>query len=181
MAVISTDDCSSREGTLIPVARSSNAPAPLLLGLTYWDQSPVDLQQLGVLTQFAASQQVAAQFQPTLGGLIFITPFGDAPGAAELTFIANRKCGEQFGYSGENLLKHYRRWRLQPDSDETKYPAIVAIGDVTFRAFLTGMSFAGSANDRSQLIQGKLQLTLWLGEVPADPEYGGTIEWGWLS
>jgi hypothetical protein len=181
MAVIAGDNCLSREGSLIPVTRSDAAPAPLLLGFAQWGQSPVQLQSLGVLTQFATTQQVAAQFQNTLGGLIFVTPFGDAPGAAELTFLANRKCRDSFVGAGVPLLKYYKDWRLQPQKEATKYPAIVAVGDVTFRAFITGMSLGAATSAESSIIQGKLQLTLWLGEVPQAPEYGGTIEWGWLS
>lgn len=151
MAVL-IPSCEGSPGRSIPVL-IPNGVAPLVFSVDG------DVLDLGVTTRVDASQQVAAQFQPSLNDAIFVTPFGDQPGRIGITFVANRECLEP---ANENLavIEYYLANRILPT--ENKVPLIITIGSSTFRGYVTALQLGAQAPVAgSPLVQGSIIFTAW--------------------
>lgn len=160
--------CGANTGRLI--ARSENYVAPLTMAIQYESGSQAVVGDIGVAVGVQVSMEILAQFRNALSSAIYVTPFGDRPGSIAVTFIANEEeCGTSgSGANNANLgvLDHYITNRLLPNvnnglsSGSGRLPATVSIGGAAFRAFLTGVSLDGSAQD-VPLIRGTLKFTAW--------------------
>ena len=160
--------CAGVGGRLIDLGEI-DAVAPLSLGLAYDNGDvEIDLVEIGVTIGVQAQQQVQAQIQPAIGGTVFVTPFGDAPGVVQIAFIANKECEDEFAGQGISVIQHYFNRRAIPRQAggvpigpaAGGLPAIIVIGNNTFRAFLTGLQLSASTSD-TPLIQGSLIFTAW--------------------
>lgn len=170
--------CSGGGGRLIAV--DTQSATPLALSLKYTEelslaellaqQSPqvnsgpivVNAQEtlirLGIATSVQCAQQVVAQFQKALNTAIYITPFGDAVGDAQIKFIVNRKCEDGADVSGFDVIQHYLDRRLL--TTKNKLPATLVIGSGTFQGFLVGLMINGQSGD-IPVVEGTLQFKAW--------------------
>ncbi len=151
MAVV-IPSCAGSPGRSIPILVPDGV-APLTFSI---DGDTLDL---GVATRIEATQQVAAQFQPSLNSAIFVTPFGDQPGRCAVSFVANRECLDPSS-NDIRVIEYYLANRILPDNNKT--PLIITIGVSTFRGYTTAMSFSSQAPaGGSPLVQGTILFTAW--------------------
>ncbi len=168
--------CPGGGGRLI--ALDTQTAAPMALSLTYTEDSSLflfdqqnpffnsgtvlntneTLIRLGIATAVQCSQQVIAQFQKALDTAIYITPFGDAVGDAQIKFIANRKCDNSADVSGFDVIQHYMDRRLL--TTRNKLPCTLVIGSGTFKGFLVGLLINGQSGD-VPVVEGTLQFKVW--------------------
>lgn len=165
--------CSGGGGRLIAI--NTTSATPLALSLKYTedinlqvvnnlpaDGTTITLVQtiipLGIATSVNCTQAVVAQFQKALDTAIYITPFGDAVGNAQIKFIANRKCDDGAEVNGFDVIQHYLERRLL--TTKNKLPATLVIGSGTFQGFLMGLLLNGMAGD-IPVVEGTLQFRAW--------------------
>ncbi len=114
----------------------------------------------GVLTSIQIQQGVAAQFQPSLDGVLYVTPFGDKLGTATAGFILNPElCGK--GDSGrgiDSFMRTYAEKRLSPANVK---PLRLTIGNTTYRGFAIGLRIDANA-DNGYMIRGTLDFVAWV-------------------
>lgn len=146
--------CAGVGGRLIKLEVGGDTVAPLDI-----DLGGVDISEFGVAVGLEMSQEVQAQFQPSLDDAIYITPFGDSPGNIAITFVANRECGED-AESTNKFITTYLNQRMRPDNAQA---LVVSVGGNAFYAFVTGMRLNASTAD-TPVVQGTLILTAWSSE-----------------
>ena len=160
MAVVTPNTCGSPLGRMVAVRAPNAAP----VSVTFDGINP---QSLGLCTQLLIDQQVIAQFQNTFDDYIYITPFGDKPGAIVLSFIINKSCPETV--AAFNAIDFYVQRRLRPSylgvSNNTvvlfqSTPIIVAINSLTLRGFVTGLKVDASTAQWA-LVSAQLLMTGW--------------------
>ncbi len=158
MAVIAP--CANAGGRLVPIQTKSPVQ-PLTLAIEF-DGQPIQLANIGVATRVQMGMQVAAQFQNALSDVIYITPFGDAPGQIAITFIANRLCGETVPTF--DVIQAYLSNRILPGTATTTgqriRPLSIAVGSAAFRGYNVGLAFDAESSG-VQMIKGTLQFTAW--------------------
>lgn len=158
MAVIAP--CSAAGGRLVPI-RTRGLVQPLTLAVQYEGQ-PIRLADIGVVTRVQMGMQVATQFQNALSDVIYITPFGDAPGQIAITFVANRLCQENI--PSFDVIQAYLENRILPGTatapGQRIRPLTVSVGSAAFRAYNVGLAFDAESSG-VQMLKGTLQFTAW--------------------
>jgi hypothetical protein len=143
-------------GRMIKVALSADNPAPLLVTV-----NGKELVSLGVAIQVQASQGVAAQFQNSFNGNIYVIPFGDSPGEVRITFIMNKICDSTQNSNSTAAFEYYLKQRLSPSNTK---PGTVVIGSVALTSFVIGFSLSAQAQE-STMVTGTLVLRAWPGNT----------------
>lgn len=165
--------CSGVPGKII--ATSSATAAPMAMTIDAQFRIPGSgtvfetdgLTTLGLCTNLDLQQSVSAQFQNTFNNTIYVTPFGDLPGTAAVSFIINPSCASPTGLSG-TVINDYFTYRLQPSyyngATLVRSPNIwLSIGaerPITLYGYLIGLNLRGSSS-QSIMIQGTLFMKVW--------------------
>jgi hypothetical protein len=167
--------CSSALGRLS--VYTTTAPAPVVVTFDYptqtsssnavtWTANPQPLRTIGLATGLRLGQEVAAQFQPAFDASIYVTPFGDLPGAVEIDFLANRNCDES--NEALDIIQQYLRMRLLP-TEITSYPTFqirhtprqtITIGRSAFTGYITKLDFTAQTQDAIS-IGARLSMKAW--------------------
>lgn len=114
---------------------------------------------MGIVTDLATTQQVAAQFQQSLDRAVYVVPFGDAIGTIRATLLLNNNCSGDD--TAGSFIKHYAGNRLSPS---TVQPGKLIIGSTPFIGFATGFSLTASVSGGHNVI-GTLDFAAWLAEA----------------
>lgn len=164
--------CDETPGKLIKT--TAKAVAPMSMTIEVQDRTSFvntvtnteRLTTLGLCTSVQIEQQVAAQFQNTFDNTIYVTPFGDLPGTASISFIINASAESMPGFSG-TAITDYFKYRLQPSYYS---PALVrtpniwltvgGTNPVTLYGYLIGIQIRGSTG-QSSIVEGTLSMKVW--------------------
>lgn len=137
------------------VAIQANNPQGII-----FDFGPV--QTTGVVISFSADGSIAAQFQPSLDGSVYITPFGDNIGHMTVDVLLNAQCGATSnGLGADNVSKFlqvYEDTRLSPSNPVA---SSIVIGQQSFTGYAIGFKLNGSSENGSML-RGQLEFIAWM-------------------
>jgi hypothetical protein len=144
---------STAPGTLVAI--EANNPQGVI-----FDFGPV--QTTGVVIGFNASGSVAAQFQPSLNGSVYVTPFGDNVGKMSIDLLLNSACSGSSDTLGPDnvsgFLQVYQNTRLSPDNP---IPSTLIIGQQSFTGYAIGFQLTGSS-DNGNMLRGQLEFVAWM-------------------
>ena len=146
-----SDIFNATPGTLVAI------PTDQPQGIIF-DFGPV--QATGVVIGFALDGSVAAQFQPSLDGAVYITPFGDNVGNLVVDVLLNSQCTADGSVSQDtvsNFLNVYQTQRLSPTNPT---PSVLIIGQKAFVGFAIAFTLNGSSENGS-MIRGQLKFVAW--------------------
>lgn len=164
---------SETPGKIITTTAKSVAPLTLVIETQYRTPGTnvvfktEHLSTLGLCTGLDIQQSVAAQFQNTFENTIYVTPFGDLPGTASVSFILNATKASVPGVSG-TAISDFFRYRLQPSyyvsSTLYRSPNIMlsvgGVDPIKLYGYLIGMQLKGSTGG-SLLVEGVLHMKVW--------------------
>lgn len=141
----------SHPGRLVAVP--SNGPRAMRMRLGNFEGT-------GVVTGLNVEQGVAAQFQPSLDGAVYVTPFGDKMGTMQVSLLLNEMalCGSGAARGFDAFMAAYSRNRLSPSNAA---PLELIVGASMFIGFAVGFQING-ASDNGHVIRGTLQFAAWL-------------------
>jgi len=130
----------------------------------------IDIQsEKSIITNVAINQQTNHQFLHTLGNDIYVYVFGDRIGQINIMgFSFMETCGGSGGGNGQHGLELMLNWYKRNKLSSRKEPVKVAIGAVTFTAFVTGI--------QTQVQDPKLFLTSFnvsMALIPEKNDEGG--------
>jgi hypothetical protein len=135
-------------GTL--VAFKSDSPQSLIFDLGA-------IQATGVVMNLTIDGSVAAQFQPSLDGTVYMTPFGDNVGNLTVSLLLNSRCHSGTD-SASDFLDVYQSIRLSPDNP---VPSNLIIGRKSFTGYATGFTLSASS-ESGQMVHGQLKFAAWM-------------------
>jgi hypothetical protein len=139
-------------GTMVAIP--TNQPQGII-----FDFGPV--QTTGVVVSFVADGSVAAQFQPSLDGAVYVMPFGDNIGNMVIDVLLNSQCtsgGSAPQDNVSNFLTVYQEQRLSQTNTD---PIVLIIGQKAFVGFATGFTLTGSS-ENGNMIRGQLKFVSWM-------------------
>ncbi len=116
------------------------------------------VQQTGIVTSLSIDGSVAAQFQPSLNGAVYVTPFGDNIGSMDVNMILNSSCEDSDGDTPSKFLDNYAQNRLNPSNPT---PANLVIGRKAFTGYAIGFRLLANS-ENGHIIQGQLKFAAWM-------------------